>query len=124
MFNEAKILQLFANHGVTLKLKGDSIEASPRTLITDKMRKFIRANKFILIAALKKIASSKKVTCIECSNFIADPIGFGGIGTCLLGEKAWLKTYKPMPPWPYAKKICESFIGILVNINSLKGKKL
>jgi hypothetical protein len=110
MLNNTEIIQLFAKRGVTLKLKGDTIEVSPRALITDKMRNFIIANKTILIATLKKNAREKTVTCNECDNFTPDPIGFGGIGTCAIGEKAWLKIHSPMPPYPYAERKCEYFL--------------
>lgn len=111
MFNDTEMLQLFSKLGISLKLKGDTIEVSPRALITDKMRNFITANKTRLIAALKKIASEKIVTCNECDNFTPDPIGFGGIGSCSIGEQAWLKTHKPMPPYPYAERKCEYFFN-------------
>lgn len=108
--NGNEILQSFRARGLIIKVKGNNLEVSPRSLITEKIRAFINKNKLLILAALRNYHSKEVVTCHQCAHFIPDSIGKGGIGTCSLGDDTWLEKCNPMPPWPHAKRNCVQFV--------------
>jgi hypothetical protein len=64
--NKEQLLSKFNSLGLKLKLKGNKIEVSPKKLISEKIRAYIRNNKTVIMAALRNNFSKGIVTCDDC----------------------------------------------------------
>lgn len=114
MISGDKVLLSFSSRGIRLKLKGKDIEVSPRSLITEKMRKFIRDNKLLLVAALQNVQATQVVVCNDCVNFSPDTLGSGaGIGTCNFGIQQTQSGCGYMPLYRYANRRCDRFCKLI-----------
>jgi hypothetical protein len=105
-----ELLLSFISHGIKLRLKGDTIEVSPRSLITEKMREYIRNNKLFLLAALQNRHATQIIACNDCIHFTPDKIGDGaGIGSCSCDINWTQEINGRSPLFRYTKRHCNDF---------------